>query len=279
MSDSPPTATCTSRVAPAEFRRLVVGTCVYIAVVSVFFLVFPRVDQAATGVFYDAQAGFWVAADPFFMRLRELGPFLVKLVAGISLGVLVLAAVVPRLPDWVSLRAPLFLLSTLALGPGVVVNAVFKNNWGRPRPNAVDLFGGEAPYVEVWRISDYCARNCSFVSGEASSSFWLVTLALLAPPRWRAGVLCVVLPLSLVLSANRVAFGGHFLSDTLLSWGITFLVILGLYQLFYRSPPRALTEVGLRRGFAGVAVGLRRSCAGAWRRSAKAGRRFAAMFR
>lgn len=279
MSDSSPTDTSVPLVSPPVFRRLVIGAIVYIAVVSAFFLAFPQIDQAASGIFYDMGAGFWMASDPLFMRLRELGPFLVKLVAVAALGVLVVAAAVPRLPDWLSLRAPLFLLSTLALGPGVVVNAVFKNNWGRPRPNAVDLFGGEAPYVEVWRISDYCARNCSFVSGEASSSFWLVTLAFLAPPRWRAGVLCVVLPLCLVLSANRVAFGGHFLSDTLLSWGITLLVILGLYHLFYRAPPRVLTEAGLRRGFAGVSVGLRRFCAGAWCRAISAGRRFAAMFR
>ncbi|WP_051241982.1 phosphatase PAP2 family protein [Stappia stellulata] len=279
MSASSPPPTRDPLAEPVVFRRLLAATFAYIAVVSVFFLAFPQVDQAATGLFYDAQAGFRAASDPFFMRLRELGPFLVKLVAGGSLVVLVAAAIFPRLPDLVSLRAPLFLLSTLALGPGVLVNAVFKNNWGRPRPNAVDLFGGDAPYVEVWRISNYCARNCSFVSGEASSSFWLVTLALLAPPRWRAGILWVVLPLCLVLSANRVAFGGHFLSDTLLSWGLTFLVILGLYHLFYRSPPELLREARLRRGFAGIAVGLRRFCAGSWRRSAMAGRRFAAMFR
>ncbi|MBB98162.1 MAG: phosphoesterase PA-phosphatase [Rhodobacteraceae bacterium] len=279
MSASSPTDTSLPLVSPAVFRRLVIGAIVYIAVVSAFFLAFPQVDQAASGLFYDTGAGFWAASDPLFMRLRELGPFLVKLVAVAALGVLVAAAAVPRLPDWMSLRAPLFLLSTLALGPGVVVNAVFKNNWGRPRPNAVDLFGGDAPYVEVWRISDYCERNCSFVSGEASSGLWLVTLAFLAPPRWRIGILCVVLPLCLALSANRVAFGGHFLSDTLLSWGITLLVILGLYQLFYRSPPGFLTEAALRRGFSAVAVALRRACAGAWQRSRIAGRRFAAMFR
>ncbi|SDU39801.1 phosphatase PAP2 family protein [Stappia sp. ES.058] len=279
MPASSPLMTSDPLASPAVFRGLVVGTIVYIGVISVFFLAFPGVDQAATRAFHDAQGGFWAASDPFFMRLRELGPFLVKFVAAASLVVLILAAVVPRLPDWVSLRAPLFLLSSLALGPGVLVNAVFKNNWGRPRPNAVDLFGGDAPYVEVWRISDYCERNCSFVSGEASSSLWLVTLALLAPPRWRAGILCVVLPLCLALSANRVAFGGHFLSDTLLSWGVTFLVILGLYQLFYRTPPAVLREARLRHAFACLAVSLRRLWTQTMKRIRSLGRRFIAMMR
>ena len=89
MSASSPTDTSLPLVSPAVFRRLVIGAIVYIAVVSAFFLAFPQVDQAASGLFYDTGAGFWAASDPLFMRLRELGPFLVKLVAVAALGVLV----------------------------------------------------------------------------------------------------------------------------------------------------------------------------------------------
>jgi membrane-associated phospholipid phosphatase len=32
------------------------------------------------------------------------------------------------------------------------------------------------------------------------------------------------------LSANRIAFGGHFLSDVLLSWAVTALVLALLYR-------------------------------------------------
>ncbi len=34
-------------------------------------------------------------------------------------------------------------------------------------------------------MSDACATNCSFISGEGSSAIWLLTFAVLLPPRWR----------------------------------------------------------------------------------------------
>ncbi|WP_306303363.1 phosphatase PAP2 family protein [Pseudovibrio denitrificans] len=46
-----------------------------------------------------------------------------------------------------------------------------------------------------------------------------------------------------VLSANRVAFGGHYFSDTLLSWGITMLVIIGVYHYLYQRTPNWLSRI------------------------------------
>jgi lipid A 4'-phosphatase len=58
-----------------------------------------------------------------------------------------------------------------------------------------------------------------------------------------------VLPLCLILSINRVAFGGHFFSDTMLSWGLTFLVILSVYWLLYLKKPPLMTDQGLDEWF------------------------------
>lgn len=235
------------------------ATFVYLLLVSLLFLAVPALDLMATGLFYDAEAGFWLAEVPFFVRLRALGPYLVKVVAVLAVLPLLAALLLTRLPEWVRLRASLFLLSTLVLGPGLVVNALFKNNWGRPRPRDVTAFGGDAPYVPVWKVTDHCDTNCSFVSGEASASLWLVSLVFLAPRCWRLGMLAVIGPLCAALSFNRVAFGGHFLSDTLLSWGLTLLVILAMYRLFYVAPPAMLQEASLRSGLARVGGGLRRA--------------------
>jgi len=246
-----------------RFRRLVVLTLAYVALVSAVFLAFPGLDLWMSGLFHDASAGFWATADPLLMRLRELGPFLVKVIALASLALLLLAMAAPRLVAGISLRAPLFLLSTLALGPGLLVNAILKNNWGRPRPNSVEAFGGDAPFIGVWRITDHCATNCSFVSGEGSASFWLVTLAFLAPPAWRRGILLAVAPLFLALSLNRVAFGGHFLSDTMLAWGLTLLVILAVYAGLYRTAAGERIETRIRAGLAALGMRARRLLSGA----------------
>ncbi|HBH49073.1 MAG TPA: PAP2 family protein, partial [Bacteroidales bacterium] len=40
-------------------------------------------------------------------------------------------------------RWALMMILTIVLGPGLLVNATFKDNWGRPRPNEIVEFGGK----------------------------------------------------------------------------------------------------------------------------------------
>ena len=263
-----------ARLARGESRALALAATGCLIVLSLFFLAFPAVDIAASRLFHDPANGFVLSQNPFLQRLRELGPFLVKLIAVLCVAILLWPFVVAPLSRRLSLRAPVFLLSTLILGPGLLVNAVLKNNWGRPRPNAVDLFGGDAPYVRVWQMTTHCDTNCSFVSGEASSSLWLVTLAFLAPPGWRRAILAVVLPLAVVLSANRVAFGGHFLSDTLISWCLTLLVILCVHHLLWGTK-----GARWREGYDRAAGAVRARAVGLRQRLAASLRAFAAMMR
>ncbi|MEP3277911.1 MAG: phosphatase PAP2 family protein [Stappiaceae bacterium] len=220
--------------------------------VSLFFLAFPGADIWASGLFYAPGEGFWVKTVPFFIRIRELGPFLVKLVAAACLVILLLKLIVPYRKALVDLRWPLYLLSTLILGPGLIVNGLLKNNWGRPRPWMVEQFGGEFPYVPVWEITDYCQRNCSFVSGEGSASAWFLSLAFLVPVLWRRPAVVAIVTFMIVMSLNRIAFGGHFLSDTLLSWGITLLVMRVSYWVFFTHPPQFLTSDYLEAAFSRI---------------------------
>lgn len=222
---------------------------IFVCVVSLFFLAFPEVDFAASGLFHAGDAGFWAQNDPFLRDVRHLGPFFVRLIAIACVGVLLLKLLLPGRPPVLPLRQPVFLLSTLILGPGVLVNLILKNNWGRPRPRAVEAFGGDLPYQPVWKISDYCDSNCSFVSGEASAGMWLVSVAFLVPAAWRKAVLAFLLPLCLILSVNRVAFGGHFFSDTLISWGLTLLLVLAVYRLLYQIDPPLVSDSQLDEWF------------------------------
>ncbi len=225
------------------------ATGIYVVAVTLFFLVFPQVDIRASGLFYSATAGFSAENVAFLNKVRNLGPFLVRIVAVVCVAVLAIKLLVPGRSPLMPLRKPFFLLSTLILGPGLLVNLVLKNNWGRPRPRMIEEFGGDLPYQPVWKISDYCHSNCSFVSGEASASLWLVAIAFVVPSGWRKPALAFLLPLCLILSVNRVAFGGHFLSDTLISWGLTLLVVLAVYRLLYVNTPPLVSDSGLDEWF------------------------------
>jgi len=242
---------------PALLGEPVVQGLVLIVLVTLFFLLFPGVDIWFSRLFYDPSTKFPMTTLGAFTGLRAIGNGLLWLtVAGLIL-VLIAKIAMPWRPSLVAPRDTLFILSTLLLGPGLIVNFILKDHWGRPRPWRIDAFGGDQPFVGVWRITHECATNCSFVSGEASSAIWLITLVVLLPPAWRPLALRIVIGLAALLSLNRIAMGGHFLSDTLLSWAIMLTIIAGAWRILYVSPPPFLANPCLEERLTALGLALR----------------------
>ncbi len=218
------------QVGAASFRaHPIIAGLVFVVVVSALFLAFPGIDLWFSGLFHEP-GGFTLTRNAALRTFRQSSDILV-VVAGAWLILWIVLASTRSGPRFGSPRIPAFLLATLAIGPGLVVNVILKDHWGRPRPVMVDVFGGHDPYVEVWRITDFCDRNCSFVSGEASAAAWLFLVALFTPPRVRVPLAIAAGVYAVPLSLNRIAFGAHFLSDVLLAWGLTLLVAAILYRL------------------------------------------------
>lgn len=204
--------------------------------VSAYFLAFPGVDLAVSRLFYRPEAGFVLAQDSFLRGLRRSSTLVLGLLILTVLGRLAWRAILRR-PLGAAARRAVFVLAALAVGPGLVVNMLLKDLWGRARPIQIHEFGGEAAFTPVWIVSDACRSNCSFVSGEGASAAWMVgAFLVLTPGRWRPLVLPPALVYAFALSMNRLAFGGHFLSDILLSWALTALVMAVLYRLIVASP-------------------------------------------
>lgn len=207
---------------------------------SLAFWLAPGIDIGLAGLFHRAGDGFALATDPALKALRRSST-LAQL--AVLLTVLALMARAAKRDGWRGLsraRRGWCVLATLALGPGLLVNTLLKNEWGRPRPVHLEMFGGDAPYVPVWQISDWCQSNCSFVSGEGAASAWIVAAVGLLPEPWRTWLLAPTALYAVALSANRMAFGGHFLSDLVLAWTLTFVVTTGMYVLL---APRRATRV------------------------------------
>jgi membrane-associated PAP2 superfamily phosphatase len=203
---------------------------------SAYFMVLPGIDMAVSTLFYSPEAGFALAAEPVLKALRKSSSLVLGVVL-LGLVATAVAGVIRRRRLAGPARRAVVLLAGLALGSGLIVNSLLKSLWGRARPVQIEAFGGEADFTAAWRLSDNCASNCSFVSGEASSAAWMVGVAvLMAPAAWRAPVVAAALAYGLALSLNRIAFGGHFLSDVLLSWAITALVIAVLHRAALDCP-------------------------------------------
>ena len=245
------------RAGDALRARPIAAALVLVLAVSAVFLAFPGLDLSASGLVYTPGKGFLLARSEPLRLFRRSGDIAVTAVVVVLLGAMVIKLVRPDRPSPVAPNAVVFLLASLALGPGLLVNVVLKDHWGRPRPAMVEAFGGTLPYVEVWRITGYCVKNCSFVAGEASSALWLTALALVVPKRWRLPVALLTGAYALLLSANRIAFGGHFLSDVLLSFALTALVIAVLWRLVVASPPPWLANPRLEAGLTALGRRLR----------------------
>ncbi|NLF09430.1 MAG: phosphatase PAP2 family protein [Pirellulaceae bacterium] len=137
-----------------------------------------------------------------------------------------------RIEGWRA--AGLFFFLFLLVGPGVVVNAVCKPCWQRPRPHATDTFGGPRPYVPVWGIGAE-PSDASFPSGHAAMGFFLMAPAFVLyrrRPKWAAAFLCLGLAGGAAMGLARMAAGCHFPSDVLWSGGLVYYTGLALAALF-----------------------------------------------
>ena len=198
---------------------------------TVLFLIFPAIDLWAAGLFYHPGSGFFLSQ---WLPVRAIYfgvPYLTDaIVAGVP--AVYLVSLLRGRPLWrIDGRAAAFLLLALALGPGLVVNTVLKDHWGRARPAQVTEFGGKAEFTPAPLPAEQCGHNCSFPAGHPAMGFYLISFALLIPERRRrhaaeAGAVA----LGAVFGLARMAQGGHFLSDVVFSG----FIVGGLCWLLHR---------------------------------------------
>lgn len=210
-------------------RRPLLLAAVALAAVSILFAAAPELDIRFSRLFWNPMQGFALANSSTLLFLRDANRQLPWLVIGAALILLVL----PQLFNFTrTVAAPhklLFILLFFAIGPGLLVH-MMKILVGRPRPRDIEAFGGMAAFKPPWEISQECFSNCSFISGEASSAFALLTLAVFIPATNRRFYLCLVGVIAAAFSLNRVAFGAHFLSDVILAWNVMWIVAIVMWR-------------------------------------------------
>ena len=141
---------------------------------------------------------------------------------------------------WTKLEAwrdpGLFFALLLIVGPGILVNCVFKPYWSRPRPHATPSSRSTAPrdFVPVWQRG-FGEEDSSFPSGHAAMGFYLMAPAFVCYRRrpWlAAGFLLLGLACGGVIGLARIVAGCHFPSDVLWAGGIVYFTALVLAAPF-----------------------------------------------
>lgn len=212
---------------------------------SAVFYFNPSIDMAVSRYFFDGEQ-FPLRHNGFLQALRQANFWAGTIVITASVALVISR----RLRDAVdvSLGRALVPLITYGMGVGLIVNMFLKDTFGRARPRDTFGLGGDHPLSAAWEFSQACASNCSFTSGESAGAMAMMSLLYLVPARPRAmrRIMQILLgSLAISLSFNRILFGGHYLSDVLLSMLIVAAVMLSTELLMRQIRWEAL---GLRNG-------------------------------
>jgi lipid A 4'-phosphatase len=221
------------------------------AVVGAAFALWPQLDIGISGLFYDpVQHQFWPRLLRPFSHVRGAAQWIVAALAAPAGLALLLKLLLPRRRMFISARGAIFLLGTLALGPGLLVNVTLKDYWPRSRPIDIAQFEGTERFTPWWDPRGSCVKNCSTVAGEPSGAFWTLAPAALAPPQWRPLAYAGALAFGSAVGALRIAFGGHFFTDVVFAGVLVFLVIWIAHGLLYRwrtAPSETAVEAAVKR--------------------------------
>jgi lipid A 4'-phosphatase len=201
-----------------------------IVLALVLFLFVPQIDLAVSRWFYVAGQGFvWGDWRPVIYLYRAV-PWIGWAVFTLTAAAAIWLFLAER-PLWrLDRKALVFLVASMALGPGVLTNTLLKDHWGRARPMQVEAFGGTRQFTPAPLPAAECATNCSFVSGHAALGFSLVAFAFLLPAgSRRRAVSTTALAVGAVIGLGRIIQGAHFLSDVVFAG----LLVYGTTALLY----------------------------------------------
>ncbi len=196
---------------------------------SFIWIFYPQIDLQTSGLFYTPEMGFYSKNSWWEMVLYKSVPVLLIGINVLALGVWIYNRINSKTIAAFDGKKLLFALLVLGIGSGLIVNALLKDHWGRARPIQIEEFGGKRTFTPAFVLSDQ--NGNSFSSGHASGAFALIAYALLA----RRKKLWMTLALLYGFSVGyaRMAAGGHFLSDVVVSFFIMYITAKMLYYLFF----------------------------------------------
>lgn len=205
------------------------------ALATVLFAVTP-LDVAAARMFYRADdADRWpLAGELPWSALYMAAPWITASL--VLVGLACLAAGLTRRRESLR-RHGVFLLLTVVIGPGLVINAVFKDHWNRPRPRDIVELGGAMRYAPP--ILPTGDGGASFPCGHCSVAFlyaagwwvWKRRRPVLARVSLAVGIVA-----GFALGLGRMSAGGHFLSDVVWSALLALGIAHALYYYVLRIP-------------------------------------------
>ena len=210
-------------------NRLVNITLIAIGFFSLVFVIFPNLDIEVSSLFYSEKIGFLYKEQAIVVLFYKAVPILTKsFVLVCALYLLYILIKFKNFKKTLSSWA-FFLIISAIIAPGITVNSLLKDNFGRARPREIIEFGGNKEFSRAFSFSDQCPRNCSFSSGHAAMGYSFSSIAYVAGNLYFSRIYIAGIFFGSIVGLSRIIMGGHFASDVIIS---AFLVLL-LNHLIY----------------------------------------------
>lgn len=218
-------------------------TIKFIIVCLLLNLIFilTNLDLYLQSLFFNGE--WYLDNHPFAVAMYKIAPFFSIVVAVTGLFMFIYYKFKKNNP--IKKKIGAFLILSMLLGPGLVVNSLGKGFMGRPRPRNVIEFGGDEKFLPPLIIGRFIpdlfdendwekkylglhfvqGKHNSFPSGHASVIFYLIFPYFIFKKK-----LTYLLPgfiLGWIMGGVRMVQGGHFFSDVY--WA--FIVVFGVNYL------------------------------------------------
>lgn len=135
----------------------------------------------------------------------------------------------------------LYFILILTIGSGLIIHVLLKDHWGRPRPKQVIEYGGQQPFRPYYlpKFTRQIEPSKSFPCGHCSMGFYFFGLALVGKLYKSRLIyyfgLTLAWGLGGMLSFVRIAQGGHFFSDVVVSGLIMWWTAWGLCHFMFKE--------------------------------------------
>lgn len=209
---------------------------IYLFLIAIL-VVSPKVDMIVSKYFFLADEKiFYLHNYPLFEFIRYYMPGILLSIATLIFILWLIGEIRGRKWIWhINDKICAFTVGSMILGPGIVVNAIFKTFWGRARPLEILEFGGNKIFTPAYMISDQCNLDCSFMSGHTSVGFWVMCFALLTPKKYRKISVFFAILFGITVGISRIAQGKHFLSDVIFAGVVTIAIITWMHKKIFKN--------------------------------------------
>lgn len=210
-------------------------TCIIALLIILAAIHYSNLDLKFQSLFFENQTKLWLVSRDnmvlkfFFYRLPKY------LIASYGIILIFWTVKLSYYKENIELQKKLlFLILILILTPLTV--AIFKHYSPIYCPNFVAEFGGEKLYISPFDMFNeaifFNNTGKCFPAGHASGGFALLSLYFVMPSRiLKITALVFSLSLGWIMGLYQIAKGTHYLSDTLVTLAISYLLCISLQQI------------------------------------------------